>query len=426
MKNIYLERYAISKNYLSEKKVSKDLKLIVVIPCHDESNLIKTLISLDKCDTDFAVEVITVINASEVADESIKEKNRNTYNEAIVWSGSNSNSNINYHFILENELPKKHAGVGLARKIGMDDAVRMFESIGNQDGIILCYDADCTCTPNLLSEVVKHFEHYKKSPACSIHFEHPLEGDESDEVYEGIIYYELHLRYYIDALKFSNFPYAHQTIGSSMAVKSWAYQKQGGMNKRKAGEDFYFLHKIMPLGNFTSLNSAFVIPSPRKSHRVPFGTGRAIGEWLDNEESVYSTYSYHTFLDLKIFFEQSRNWINVIESELLLSEFLDLPKSIQEFVGQETFVEKMKEINRQSTSELAYKKRFFQWWDGFKVLKYVHFCRDNFYPDMDVNVAADWLMNESQIVSQQKDPKSKLLILRKFDKSLNFNLGLYH
>lgn len=416
MKNIYLERYANSKIYLPEKKVNKDLKLIVVIPCHDESDLLETLMSLDKCDIDFSVEVITVINASEVADESIKEKNRDTYNETLIWSDSKSNSNIDYHFILENELPKKHAGVGLARKIGMDEAVRMFESTENEDGIILCYDADCKCTPNLLSEVVKHFELHKKSPACSIHFEHPLEGEEIDEVYKGIIYYELHLRYYIDALKFSNFPYAHQTIGSSMAVKSWAYQKQGGMNKRKAGEDFYFLHKIMPLGDFTSLNSAFVIPSPRKSHRVPFGTGRAIGEWLDNEESTYTTYSYHTFLDLKIFFDQSGNWINIIEEELLINEFYNLPKSIQQFINQETFVEKMKEINHQSTSEQAYRKRLFQWWDGFKVLKYVHFCRDNFYPNMDVNVAVDWLMEEMQIPIQHNDPKSKLLNLRKFDK----------
>ena len=417
MKNIYLERYANSKIYLPEKKVSKDLKLIVVIPCHDESNLLETLTSLDKCDADLAIEVITVINASEMAEEVIKEKNTDTYYEAIAWSDANTNSNINYHFILENELPKKHAGVGLARKIGMDEAVRMFESINNQDGIILCFDADCSCTSNLLSEVVKHFKQYTKSPACSIHFEHPLEGSENDEVYEGIIYYELHLRYYIDALKFSNFPYAHQTIGSSMAVKSWAYQKQGGMNKRKAGEDFYFLHKLMPLGNFTSLNSAFVIPSPRKSHRVPFGTGRAIGEWLENKESTYSTYSYHIFQDLKVFFEQSRNWIRVVEDGLLISEFLDLPNSIQQFINQDTFVEKMKEINSQSTSEQAYKKRFFQWWDGFKVLKYVHFCRDNFYSNINVNVAVDWLMDELQIISQQKDAKSKLLLLRKFDRS---------
>lgn len=416
MKNIYLDRYATPKHYFQDYGPDRDLKLIVVIPCHNEPDLLRSLESINSCDVDFPVEVITVINASETAIATIKEHNAKSYGDAIDWTRRNRRTNINHHFILENELPAKHAGVGLARKIGMDEAVRMFNSIENDDGIILCYDADCTCTSNLLSEVINHFEKFPKSPACSIHFEHPLVGIEGLDVYKGILNYELHLRFYINALKLADFPYAYQTIGSSMAVRSWAYQKQGGMNRRKAGEDFYFLHKIMPLENFTELNDAMVIPSPRVSNRVPFGTGKAVREWLENSETDYFTYAPDSFLDLKKFFSRIEKWQALDNKDFMIQEFSSLPDSIQQFITEDLFIKELHEINRQSTNLETYKKRFFQWWDGFKVLKYVHFCRDNFYPNVQLEQAIIWLFDQLEIEDDKNTLKSKLLELRKFDK----------
>src|SRR4029434_9989987 len=100
------------------------------------------------------------------------------------------------------------------------------------------------------------------------------------EIYKAIAAYELHLRYYLQALRTAGFPHGYHTIGSSMAVRARTYMEQGGMNRRQAGEDFYFLHKLIPLGGFTELNSTTVYPLPRPSNRVPFGTGRAVSEWL--------------------------------------------------------------------------------------------------------------------------------------------------
>ncbi len=416
MKNIYLQRYATQKHYFPDYLAPRDTKLIVVIPCHNEPNLIGALQSLHDCELIFPVEVITVINASEKADALIKSHNTKTYHEALDWTKNNSNPLITSHFILENEMPHKYAGVGLARKTGMDEAVRIFSKIGVDDGTILCYDADCRCTPNLLSEVQLHFDENPKSPACSIHFEHPLEGEEVEGIYEGIINYELHLRYYIDALKYAKFPYAHQTIGSSMAVKSWAYQKQGGMNRRKAGEDFYFLHKLMPLGYFTNVNTAMVIPSPRKSDRVPFGTGRAIGAWLLNTKADYLTYAPSTFEDLRRFFELSLNCYK-LTAESQINAYYDLsPISIQGFVNSVDFVKSIDETNRQSTTREAYEKRFFQWWDGFMILKFVHYCRDEHYPLLTLTDALDWLFEKLEISIDNESLKDKLLHLRMYDK----------
>ena len=85
-----------------------------------------------------------------------------------------------------------------------------------------------------------------------------------------------------------------------MAVRADIYAGQGGMNKRQ-GEDFrIFLHKIIPLGQFGEINNTRVIASPRPSARVPFGTGKAVREFLDNGR--IESYPLAAFEDLKVFF----------------------------------------------------------------------------------------------------------------------------
>lgn len=208
--------------------------------------------SLSKCDRPHCdVEVIVVINQSEKTPDEIKEINQRTYQQAKKWAQENRQSHLRFHILLMDDLPVKHAGVGLARKIGMDEACYRFHKAKNPKGIIVCFDADSRCETNYLVEIENYFLNNPKAQACGIHFEHPLSGcDFHENIYEAITLYELHLRYYVNAQRWAGFPHAWQTIGSSMVVRCDAYQKQGGMNRRQAGEDFYFLHKFIPLGNF--------------------------------------------------------------------------------------------------------------------------------------------------------------------------------
>ncbi|HRP59778.1 MAG TPA: glycosyltransferase family A protein, partial [Vicingus sp.] len=158
--------------------LQQHLSIVVVIPCFNETHLIKSLESLNNCTLPIGlVEVITVFNCSIADDEKIKQANLTMLNEALVWLKSNAKKGIDFYFIEANNLPVKDAGVGLARKIGMDEAVVRFEQL-NKDGIIACFDADSTCAANYLVELEKHFEQHPKSPACSINFEHPLQGNE--------------------------------------------------------------------------------------------------------------------------------------------------------------------------------------------------------------------------------------------------------
>lgn len=158
MDNFYLKKYAFCQARLDDA-VDPSTELIVVIPCHNEPNLINTLSSLDRCTVPdgIKVEVIVSINASEKDEEYIIQRNHQTVIELGEWIKASTNPSIKYYYIENNNLPQKHAGVGLGRKIGMDEAVSRFHQI-SKDGIIVMFDADSTCKTNYLEEIFKHFK----------------------------------------------------------------------------------------------------------------------------------------------------------------------------------------------------------------------------------------------------------------------------
>ena len=415
--NFYLDKYGFQPpTILSEP--DQNLGIIIVIPCFNEPDIITTLNSLDICSApETKIEVVIVINSGTHHEAKIKTQNTSTLQSIENWK--KEGTKYDYHIIMASELPKKHAGVGLARKIGMDEAVARFHKI-NHDGIIVCFDADSQCSPNYLSEIEIHFKKHKKTPGCAIKYAHPIEGNSFDqEIYTGIINYELFLRYYNQALRFSNLPFSYHTVGSSMAVRASAYQKQGGMNKRKAGEDFYFLHKIIALGNFTELNSTQVIPSPRTSDRVPFGTGKAINDWIQSNESEYLTYDFRIWVILKDFVTiipllQKQNL-----EELNFNQ-QDINQHLIQFLIQNNFQSGLNEIRKNATNESSFLKRFFVWFNAFRVLKLVHFLRDVQFPNQPIlNEAID--MAKAQNFFEKATNEKELLIEYRLKEEMLFS-----
>lgn len=411
--------------YLNEKarflpfihaKPSGSLGLVVVIPCHDEDFLLLSLLSLHRCDRPPCdVEVIVVVNEREDAAPALVQKNRTTAERAAQWAAENNRPHLKFHVIHPPGLPRKHAGVGLARKIGMDEACYRLEKTGHPRGIIACFDADTRCERNYLQALFEHFQNNPKAQACGIYFEHPLSGPDFDEeVYEAIAGYELHLRYYVEAQRWAGIPHAWLTIGSSMAVRCDAYQQQGGMNRRQAGEDFYFLHKFIPLGHFSEITSTKTIPSPRPSHRVPFGTGRAVGEMLKNGQAA-TTYNPLAFKDLSALVNAGLSEIGQVEGFQA-----GLPVGIRDFLTVQGFSEKWAEIKANTAGEAAFLKRFWRWFDGFMVMKYVHFVREHHYPDVPTTEAAEWLLGELQIPHQPGPAPHLLGIFRNLAKRSDY------
>ena len=418
----YFDRFGFAQNAspIITEPPHPHLGMIIVIPCFNEPNLLASLNSLWRCDRpQRAVEIIVVVNSSESSPPEILEQHRRTLTETELWAREDCDRYFCIHFLHTPNLPRKHAGVGLARKIGMDEALHRLDQLNRLEAPIVCFDADSTCDPNYLTEIESYFSTHPKSPGCSIYFEHPLEGPDPAELSEAITLYELHLRYYVEALRFAGFPHAFHTIGSSMAVRAEAYMRQGGMNKRQAGEDFYFLHKIIPLGNFGEINTTRVIPSPRPSDRVPFGTGRAVSDYLSTRK--FETYPLQAFRDLKQFFSgiealsqtPKPTSLGVPPLSGLLAQLAPPP---QQFLATQNITATLAEIRAHTTSPETFRARFFRWFDGFLAMKYIHHARDTAYGPAEITAAARELIG-----TDEQSARNLLLKLRALQRKEELN-----
>tara|TARA_B100001564_G_scaffold107444_1_gene89021 strand:- start:382 stop:1647 length:1266 start_codon:yes stop_codon:yes gene_type:complete len=370
--NQYFNRFPFRKINIALEP-SKDLKIIVVIPSYNEKNIQPTIDSLflKQDDFSFNVEVIVLINNSESEIEEIKEQNLLTLKTLQNLSETYSKRNMHLIPVLIGDLDAKHAGVGWARKLGMDIATQRFRTI-NFNGTIVGLDADTVVESNYLNSIYSFFSNNNFN-AASIYFEHPITGDSFSDVHlEQIKYYELHLRYYKNSLKYSNLPYSFHTIGSAFALTASAYARQGGMNRRKAGEDFYFINKLIKGEIFGEINDTKVMPSPRVSNRVPFGTGRAILEGLNTKKDLSLTYDFQSF-------EIIRSWINKIETKDF--KYGNFPEILKAYMAEEIWIKHHTTMLNNTNSHKSYLKLFYNIFDAFWMLKFIHYLRDNYYPN---------------------------------------------
>ncbi len=414
--NNYIEKHVTFHPFIDEKP-HNELKNIIVIPCYNEPDILQTLKSVKRCKTpDSPVEVVVVINSAENSVQEIIKQNHSTKQEIEQWAVKENTDFLKFHTIYIDNIPRKIAGAGFARKAGMDEAVRRFAEINNSVGIIASLDADSLVAENYLIEIEKLFVQNPKADACSIYFEHPISGNEfSQLVYDKITEYELYMRYYTLSLKFTGFPYYYHTVGSAFAVKAQTYCKQGGMNKKQAGEDFYFLHKIMPLGNYHYLKSTTVYPSPRPSNRVPFGTGPVIRSAVERPEKEFKAYHFEVFLNLRDFF-------TLIDQFFKIKDFnysgFDFHPSIKNFLEKNNFIKALDEINANTSNRITFRKRFFRWFDAFRIIKYINFAHEHYYKKLPVSIAAaEYLKNTNNVRLYTKNMKQLLLNFRETERS---------
>jgi len=394
------------KKYLSKQNNStwkietgseKLFNNIIVIPALNEfeniNNLLESILKNEKKILHKTLFVFVINNTSNEKPE-IKDNNQKTLNFL--------RNNFLKHSVLQigiidastgkKELPVKNGGVGLARKIGMDLSLKYFDYSTKNKKLLINLDADCTVSKNYLSTIVKEFNKNNHS-AGYVNFEHPL--PQNIEEQKAIVNYEIFLRYYVLGLKYANSPYAFHTVGSTIICDYESYIKVGGMNKRKAGEDFYFMEKLAKINDINFLKSATVYPSARTSERVPFGTGQRISRFLSGEKDEYLIYSPEIFEVLK-------SWLNIFQNKnLQASEHLERAKTIDEelynFFIKESFLDDWNKILINSKTELQIKRQKKLWMDGFRTLKLIHYLRDKKYPQEKMFNALDILFNKMKI-----------------------------
>jgi hypothetical protein len=406
----YLSKYAL-RGWEIESGDIKNISTVIVIPAIREYENIKGLLnSLSENDQKYfdSTLIIFVINNSPLSSAQIKDDNNRSINllKAII-NKNEAPENELVNKILKSglniglidasskgkELPSKDAGVGLARKIGMDLALLIFDYNSPGDKILVCLDADCTVDKKYITEIVTNFA-VRKLSAAVVNYTHKFEN--YDEESNAILCYEIFLRYYELGLEFAESPFAFPTIGSTIACNYESYIKSEGMNKRKAAEDFYFLEKLAKNYPVNRIKSTTIFPSSRRSWRVPFGTGQRVNRFLAGIQNEYLLYHPKTFHILK-------EWLKVFndETQYEVSSLLKSAKAIDEnlfifLISQKFEIDWQRILDNSKTIEQIQRQKI-KWFDGFRTLKLIHYLRDNGYPLINMFDALDSMFKEFKI-----------------------------
>ncbi len=273
-----------------------------------------------------------------------------------------------------NELPDRD-GVGLARKIGLDHALKILSSCNEAPALLFCLDADTLVEPNYL-EACPDFFMRNNVGAAVVDYAHPLSNP-------GICCYEMFLRYHELGLRFAGSAYAFPTIGSTMVCTCGAYATVSGMNRRQAGEDFYFLQKLRKTCGVGRITLTTVHPSPRDEPRTPFGTAERVKRFSKGGKDIFQVYHPEVYSVIK-------RWNELVErnlesdAESVLSQAQTICDELKTFLVKNDFAHVWTRIKKNNPDSTRFLHQFHCWFDAFKTLKLIHFLRDHGYPNQDI------------------------------------------
>jgi len=398
--NHYLSNYAAGNQWQLVAGSKKDFLRVVVIPAYAEKELLfSTLVSLarnprpDLKDTF----ILCVVNNKMNAPETVRQNNRQTmqYLDLLVAGKNLANydsvsisaeegqllqdAGLNIGYINASspglEIPENTGGVGMARKIGMDMALRLLPPEDYERRLIISLDADTLVRDNYLREIQNHFQ--RKINTAVVAYEH--QNPQPAAAREAICYYEIFLRYWVLGLQYADSPYAFHSIGSTIVCTAGAYLAVRGMNRREAGEDFYFLNKLAKTGKIGYIRSTCVYPSARISGRVPFGTGKAMQRRLEAEENEYCLYDPEVFAILKQWLQIMKN-PGDLSSENIMQQAAAIHPALAEFLKINSFASIWLKIRHNANDEKVLTRQFHDWFDGFKTLKLINYLSREPFP----------------------------------------------
>jgi hypothetical protein len=421
---LWLDKRALFPELIVEEP-DKQTGIIVVVPAFNEPGINVLLDSLALCEKpQCRTEVIIVVNAPVDAPKECMLNNKKCVENIKSWKKENKNCFFRLFVFNAGQPSITGWGVGLARKTGMDEALRRFNKIGKSDGVIVSLDADCKVEKNYFTAICEDLLKKKNRSACSIYFEHPLSGNDFPEnLLKNIVQYELHLRYLLQGLIWSGFPNAFHTVGSAIAFKAIQYVKAGGMNRKQAGEDFYFILKLVPQGGYFALNTTTVYPSPRESYRVPFGTGPMMARLMDNHGEKLRTYNIDAFRELRLLFSTAGELFHSGSSEVE-NYYEILPPGLKSFTGKKEWLTKIEEIKNNTSSEESFLKRFFGWFSMFRIVKYLNFVHTDMFEKQPVAESATTLLSITGQKINSEDPRELLIYFRNMEKGNSPHAGI--
>lgn len=368
--NKYLKKNQWNYELESNLKISEKYLGVVVIPVLAEfANIEKTLdfLALNNYDLLSQTLIILVINNKVDCSPFDFEDNQQLLS-GLRNSQFDSQKKLNLSWIDASSKGcevRKKTGVGTARKIGMDIALKYLD----KDGIIFSLDADTEVESNYL-EV--GYDFYKKNKVAGAVYNFYHRRVEDDIINDAIEKYEEYLHHYTNQLKRIKSPYAYHSIGSTISCRAKDYVRAGGMRRNEAGEDFYFLQALRKIGEIGNITTSTVYPALRISQRTPYGTGQRLSQHIKGDEIVLYQKETFDLLDELFVFIRKLSLDDFENISLLLNE--NMPELIILFLNHYQFDSNWEKIYKNTPKKLEkLQEAFFIWFDAFRTLKFIHF-----------------------------------------------------
>ena len=367
--NKTLKKYISKKNNNFGKAHAQpsqsSYKYFIIIPAYSEYEYIfKTLESINNQNILLLKEllVIVVINNSKLDKKNIFVNNNNSYNKLI-------NIKYNFEFIAIDCFSSKHAlsskvsGVGIARKIGMDYCIKY----SLQDSLFCSLDADTIINQNYLDIIKTEFIKTQFSAAV-VNFSHQLTNNTN--INHIIIEYENILKNIAYEINNTGSPYGYVSMGSTILCTCEAYIAIGGIQPKKATEDFYFLQQLTKYNSMYQIKDILVYPSSRQEQRVYLGTGYRIKNFSKHNKFKDISFSPEGFQSLNLIYNIiDKNWN--IDYLKICKIFKTSDHKVYQYMQQNHFVSIFNKIQNNTKNKSQFITQFHNWFDSLKIYKFL-------------------------------------------------------
>ena len=362
--NKYIKTRCITKPWRIHQKYNNKFNYAIVIPSFSENNfLFKTLDSIEKNNPEILNKTIIIIVVNNSKKTKLNIKNNNYKTLKLLYEANYSYSiGIIDATSQGYELPSKYAGVGLARKIGIDLTIPLLK---NEHSLIFSTDADTILSKDYLKTVIDHFNK-NNIEAAVVGFKH--QKAENKYLNEEILNYENFLIETANKIQSAGSPYGYVAMGSTMVCNLKSYIAVGGMPKRKAAEDFYFLQELAKYRSVHNINNILVYPSSRSVSRVHLGTGFRM-EQVKRGININNLYfSDEAFKLLSFWIKKgTHSWKKDILDLLSLIEKKN--KNLNTFLINEGINNIWLNLQSSSPTQKHFIKQFHRWFDGLKTIR---------------------------------------------------------
>jgi hypothetical protein len=354
-KSLSYEKNSLKSDYYS---------FFIIIPIYNEKDyLFDTLDTIKNQSIGLLSQTLTilVINNSNKCSKDIIQNNYKTH-QKINRNKYNFEYIVLDYYSRENALHEKNFGVGLARKIGMDFAL----NYAHNNSLLFCLDADTLISKNYLKIIVQYYQKYNFQ-VSTVNFKHQESQDPI--INKGIRIYEDGLKSMANKIEYCKSPYGYVSMGSTIVCNAISYIAVGGMPKKKATEDFYFLQSLAKYTSIFQIKEILVFPSSRNEERVYLGTGHRMKEYYLNnsfKSLFFPDESYEIIKKIIYFFENQYNQPYESLNKELNKHFSN---NICNFLYQHNIKNIWDKINSNAKTKNQFITFFHQWFDGLKIIK---------------------------------------------------------